>query len=149
MPLKKAVLEETKAAMKSGDKARLTVLRGFSAAIKQREIDERVTLSEAEQLSVLDKQIKQRKDSESQFREANREDLADKEAFEIKVLSAFLPKQLDESEVLAIVEKAIAEVAESGQTGMAAMGKVMALVKPQVQGKADMGMVSQLVKAKL
>lgn len=149
MPLKKAVLEETKAAMKSGDKARLTVLRGFSAAIKQREIDERVTLSEAEQLSVLDKQIKQRKDSESQFREANRDDLADKEAFEIKVLSAFLPKQLDESEMLAIVEKAITEVAESGQTGMAAMGKVMALVKPQVQGKADMGKVSQLVKAKL
>ncbi len=129
MPLKKAVLEETKAAMKSGDKARLTVLRGFSAAIKQREIDERVTLSEAEQ--------------------ANRDDLADKEAFEIKVLSAFLPKQLDESEMLAIVEKAITEVAESGQTGMAAMGKVMALVKPQVQGKADMGKVSQLVKAKL
>ncbi len=149
MPLKKAVLEETKAAMKSGDKARLTVLRGFSAAIKQREIDERVTLSEAEQLSVLDKQIKQRKDSESQFREANRDDLADKEAFEIKVLSAFLPKQLDESEMLAIVERAIADVAESGQTGMAAMGKVMALVKPQVQGKADMGKVSRLVKAKL
>ncbi len=149
MPLKKAVLDETKNAMKSGDKAKLMVLRGFSAAIKQREIDEQISLSEAEQLSVLDKQIKQRKDSEKQFREANRDDLADKEAFEIAVLSEFLPKQLDESEILQIVEAAIAEVSETGQTGMAAMGKVMAIVKPKIQGKADMGAVSQLVKNKL
>lgn len=149
MPLKKAVLDETKSAMKSGDKARLTVLRGFSAAIKQREIDEQITLSEAEQLAVLDKQIKQRKDSETQFREASRDDLADKEAYEIGVLSAFLPKQLEETEILEIVEQAIAKVAEDGMTGMPAMGKVMALVKPQVQGKADIGLVSQLVKSKL
>lgn len=136
----------TKTAMKEKDKARLTVLRGFSAAIKQREVDERIELSDAEQLSVLDKQIKQRKDSESQFRDAGRDDLADKEAFEIGVLSEFLPQQLDEAEIAAIIEAAINEV---GESGMAAMGKVMALVKPQVQGKADMGHISQFVKSKL
>lgn len=139
-------MSATKAAMKDKDKARLTVLRGFSAAIKQREVDERVELDDAEQLAVLDKQIKQRKDSESQFRDANRDDLADKEAFEISVLREFLPKQLDEAEINAIIDTAVNEV---GETGMAAMGKVMALVKPQVQGKADMGKVSQLVKSKL
>lgn len=146
MSLKETIMTATKAAMKSGDKSRLVVLRGFSAAIKQREIDEQIELSDAEQLAVLDKQIKQRKDSESQFRDANREDLADKEAYEISVLSEFLPKQLDESEIVAIIDAAIAEV---GQTGMAAMGKIMGVVKPQVQGKADIGQVSQLVKSKL
>lgn len=136
----------TKAAMKDKDKARLVVLRGVSAAIKQREIDERIELDDNEQLAVLDKQIKQRKDAESQFRDANREDLADKEAYEIGVLSEFLPKQLDEAEIIAIIDAAMNEV---GESSMAAMGKVMALVKPQVQGKADMGNISQLVKAKL
>lgn len=136
----------TKVAMKAKDKPRLTVLRGVSAAIKQREVDERVELSDAEQLSVLDKQIKQRKDSESQFRDAGRDDLADKEAFEIGVLSEFLPQQLGEAEIAELIEAAINEV---GESGMAAMGKVMALLKPQVQGKADMGQVSQLVKSKL
>lgn len=146
MSLKATVMAATKIAMKEKNKARLTVLRGFSAAIKQREVDERIELSETEQLAVLDKQIKQRKDSESQFRDAGRADLADKEAFEIRVLSEFLPQQLDEAEITSIIEVAINEV---GESGMAAMGKVMALVKPQVQGKADMGQVSQLVKSKL
>ncbi len=139
-------MEATKAAMKEKDKARLIVLRSFSAAVKQREIDEQIELDEANQMAVLDKLIKQRKDSESQFRDANREDLADKEAYEISVLSAFLPKQLEESEINEIIDAAIASVDASG---MAAMGKVMAVVKPQVQGKADIGKVSQLVKSKL
>ncbi len=136
----------TKAAMKEKDKARLVVLRSFSAAVKQREIDERIELDESNQLAVLDKLIKQRKDSEAQFRDAQRTDLADKEAYEIAVLSEFLPKQLDEAEIVAIIDAAIDSV---GESGMAAMGKIMAVVKPQVQGKADMGHVSQLVKSKL
>lgn len=136
----------TKVAMKDKDKARLLVLRSFSAAVKQREIDEQITLDDAGQLAVLDKLIKQRKDSEQQFRQANRDDLADKEAAEIAVLSEFLPAQLSEAEIGDIVTAAIAEV---GESGMAAMGKVMAIVKPQVQGKADMGVVSQQVKARL
>ncbi|PIE42347.1 MAG: glutamyl-tRNA amidotransferase [Gammaproteobacteria bacterium] len=149
MSLRKQLLEQTKAAMRAKDKARLVVLRGFSAAIKQREIDERITLDESNVLAVLDKLIKQRKDSQRQFRDAGRIDLADKEAYEIEVLSAFLPKQLDETEILAIIDLVIAEVAETGQSGMSAMGKVMARVKPQVQGKADMRAVSQLVKSRL
>ncbi len=146
MSLKSDVLNATKIAMKKKDKARLTVLRSFSAAVKQREIDEQLSLDDAEQLAVLDKLIKQRKDSESQFRDAGREDLADKEAYELEVLCEFLPKQLDEQEIADIVDKAIAEV---DKVGMAAMGDVMAIVKPQVQGRADVGGVSQLVKSKL
>lgn len=146
MSLKAQVMAATKDAMKAKEKDRLTVLRGFSAAIKQREIDEQIELDDSEQLAVLDKQIKQRKDAESQFRDAGRDDLADKEANEIVILSVFLPKQLDEAEITAMIDAAIAEV---GETGMAAMGKIMGIVKPQVQGKADMGQVSQLVKSKL
>ncbi len=146
MSLKSEVMAATKVAMKAKDKARLVVLRGFSAAMKQREIDEQIELNDAEQLAVLDKLIKQRKDSEAQFRDAGRDDLADKEASEIEILSAFLPKPLSDDEVMAIIDSAIAEV--DGQ-GMAIMGKVMAIVKPQVQGKADVGKVSGLVKAKL
>lgn len=146
MSLKTAVMNATKTAMKAGEKDRLVVLRAFSAAVKQREIDEQIELSDSEQLSVLDKQIKQRKDAEKQFRDAGRDDLADKEAFEITVLAEFLPKQLDDSEIDTIISAAISEV---GESGMAAMGKVMAVVKPQVQGKADIGKISQLVKAKL
>lgn len=146
MSLKATIMAATKVAMKDKDKARLLVLRSFSAAVKQREIDEQITLDDAGQLAVLDKLIKQRKDSEQQFRQANRDDLADKEAAEIAVLSEFLPAQLSEAEIGDIVTAAIAEV---GESGMAAMGKVMAIVKPQVQGKADMGVVSQQVKARL
>lgn len=146
MSLKETLSAATKVAMKKRDKSRLTVLRSFSAAIKQREIDEQIELNDAEQLAVLDKLIKQRKDSQSQFRDAGRDDLADNEAAEIAILSEFLPQQLDDGEIAKIIEQAIEEV---GESGMSAMGKVMALVKPQVQGKADMGKVSQLVKSKL
>ncbi len=135
-----------KTAMKEKDKARLTVLRSYTAAIKQREIDEQITLDDSGQLAVLDKLIKQRKDSENQFRNANRADLADKEAYEIAVLSEFLPQPLSDDEIMAIIEDAITE---SGAENMSAMGRVMNLIKPKVQGRADMAIVSQLVKAKL
>lgn len=146
MSLKIKIMAATKTAMKAKAKNRLTVLRGFSAAIKQREIDEQIELDEIALLAVLDKQIKQRKESLKQFRAAGREDLADKEAEEISILSAFLPEPLKEDEVLAIIDKALADV---GETGLSAMGKVMGLVKPQVQGRADMGQVSRLIKSKL
>ncbi len=132
--------------MKEKDKARLTVLRSYTAAIKQREIDEQITLDDTGQLAVLDKLIKQRKDSESQFRDANRADLADKEAYEIAVLSEFLPQPLSDDEIMAIIEDAITE---SGAENISAMGRVMNLIKPRVQGRADMATISQLVKAKL
>ncbi|PIE44675.1 MAG: glutamyl-tRNA amidotransferase [Gammaproteobacteria bacterium] len=135
-----------KVAMKEKDKARLTVLRSYTAAIKQREIDEQITLDDTGQLAVLDKLIKQRKDSESQFRDANRADLADKEAYEIAVLSEFLPQPLSDDEIMAIIEDAITE---SGAENISAMGRVMNLIKPRVQGRADMATISQLVKAKL
>lgn len=117
-----------------------------NAAVKQREVDERIELNDAETLAVIDKMVKQRKDALQQFKDAGRDDLADKEAFEIDVIQAFLPKQLDEDELLALVTAAIAEV---GENGMQAMGKVMAILKPKVAGRADMGALSQLVKSKL
>lgn len=140
------MIDATKTAMKAKDKSRLTVLRSYNAAVKQREIDEQTILNDVEQLAVLDKLIKQRKDSESQFRAAGRDDLADKEQAEIAVLSEFLPKQLDEADIIPMIDAAIAEI---GESGMGAMGKVMAIIKPQVQGKADIGQVSQWVKSKL
>lgn len=146
MSLKNELMAAIKVAMKVKDKERLVVLRGFSAAIKQREIDEQIELDDAQQLAVLDKLIKQRKDSEIQFRDAGRDDLADKEADEINMLSVFLPKPLDEVQIMAIIEAAIAKTDGSG---MAIMGQVMAVVKPQVQGRADMAKVSQWVKEKL
>lgn len=146
MSLKNELMAAIKVAMKAKDKERLVVLRGFSAAIKQREIDEQIELDDAQQLAVLDKLIKQRKDSEIQFRDAGRDDLADKEADEINMLSVFLPKPLDEVQIMAIIEAAIAKTDGSG---MAIMGQVMAVVKPQVQGRADMAKVSQWVKEKL
>lgn len=146
MSLKTKLMVATKAAMKAKAKNRLTVLRGFSAAIKQREIDEQIELDEVALLAVLDKQIKQRKDSLKQFRDAGRDDLADKEAEEIDILSTFLPEPLQEGEVLAIIDKAMAEV---GESSLSAMGKIVGLVRPQVQGRADMGLVSRLIKSRL
>lgn len=146
MSLKTKLMVATKAAMKAKAKNRLTVLRGFSAAIKQREIDEQIELDEVALLAVLDKQIKQRKDSLKQFRDAGRDDLADKEAEEIDILSTFLPEPLQEDEVLAIIDKAMAEV---GESSLSAMGKIVGLVRPQVQGRADMGLVSRLIKSRL
>ena len=135
-----------KAAMKGGDKARLGVVRLILAAIKQREVDERIELDDSQVLAVLDKMIKQRRDSIQQYSDAGRDELAAQEAAEIEVIQDFMPAALSEDEVTAIVDAAIAE---TGAASMRDMGKVMGIVKPKVQGRADVGMVSQLVKQKL
>lgn len=132
--------------MKGGDKARLGVVRLMLAAIKQREVDERIELDDSQVLAVLDKMVKQRRDSIKQYGDAGRDDLVAQEASEIEIIQDFLPAGLSESEVAAIIEAAIAE---TGAESMRDMGKVMAIVKPQVQGRADVGMVSGLVKQKL
>jgi hypothetical protein len=146
MSLKARLTDDMKAAMKSGEKDRLGVIRLVNAAIKQREVDERIELDDAQVLAVLEKMLKQRKDSVTQYEAANREDLAAVERFEIGVIQAYLPAQLSAAEIEAIVTKA---VAESGAASPKDMGKVVALVKPQVAGRADMGQVSMLVKHKL
>ena len=135
-----------KAAMRAKDAARLSTIRLLLAAIKQREIDERIELDDAAVLGVIDKMIKQRRESITQFEKANRTDLADAEKAEIKVLSAYLPARMGDAELAQAVSAAIAE---SGASGVKDMGKVMALLKPRLAGKADMGKVSALVKTKL
>jgi len=135
-----------KAAMKSGEKARLGVIRLITAAIKQREVDERIELDDEQVLIVLDKMVKQRRDSIKQYTDAGREDLAAIEEAEVEIIQAYLPAALSEDEIAAIVEAAIAQ---TGASSMADMGKVMGIVKPQVQGRGDMGAVSGIVKQKL
>ena len=132
--------------MKSGDKARLGAVRLVLAAIKQREVDERIELDDSQVLAVLDKMVKQRRDSIKQYGDAGRDDLVAQEAAEVDIIQEFLPAALTEEEVAAIVDQAIAD---SGAESMRDMGKVMGLVKPQVQGRADVGKVSGLVKQKL
>lgn len=144
--LKARIQEDVKSAMRAGDKERLRVLRMAMAEVKQREVDSRERLDDAGVLSVLDKMIKQRRESEHQYREAARSDLAEREAYDIEVLQAYLPAPLDEAELDRLVEAAVAETeAES----MRDMGRVMAHLRPQVQGRADMGAVSARVKARL
>ncbi len=138
--------EEQKNAMKARDKLRLGTIRLALSAIKQREVDERITLSNDDIIAVLTKMVKQRRDSVSQYEAANRQDLADAEQAEITILEAFMPQPLTDEEVTALIENA---VTESEAMGMQDMGKVMALLKPQIQGRADMGKVSGLVRAKL
>jgi uncharacterized protein YqeY len=144
--LKQQITDAMKAAMKGGDKARLGVVRLMLAAIKQREVDERIELDDSQVLAVLDKMVKQRRDSMQQYGDAGRDDLATVEAAEIEVIQEFLPTALSETEISAIIEAAIAE---TGAESMRDMGKVMGIVKPQVQGRADVGQVSGLVKQKL
>ena len=132
--------------MRAKDSARLSAIRLLLAALKQREIDERIELTDADVLSAIDKMIKQRRESIAQFEKASRNDLAAGEKFEIDVLSAYLPQQMGEAEVAQAVAAA---VAESGASGIKDMGKVMAILKPRLAGRADMGAVSSLVKAKL
>ena len=146
MSLKTRLTDDMKTAMKAGEKDRLGVIRLVNAAIKQREVDERVELDDAQVLAVLEKMLKQRKDSVTQYEAAGREDLAAVERFEMGVIQAYLPAQLGTGEIEAIVAKA---VADSGASSPKDMGKVVALVKPQVAGRADMGQVSALVKQKL
>ena len=146
MSLKLRLTDDMKAAMKGGDKDSLGVIRLINAAIKQREVDERVELDDAAVLAVLEKMVKQRKDSVTQFEAAAREDLAAIERAEIVVIEAYLPAKLDEAAILAAIDDAIAR---SGATGPADMGKLMGVLKPALAGQADMGLVSKLVKQKL
>ncbi|MCE7627043.1 GatB/YqeY domain-containing protein [Vibrio fluvialis] len=146
MALIDTLKDEQKLAMKAKDKPRLGTIRLALSAIKQREVDEQITLSDDDILAVLTKMVKQRRDSVTQYEAANRQDLADAEKAEITVLEEFMPQPLSEEEVVALIGSAIAE---SEPAGMQDMGKVMALLKPQIQGRADMGKVSGLVRAKL
>lgn len=144
--LKQQITDAMKAAMKGGDKPRLAVIRLMLAAIKQREVDERIELDDSQVLAVLDKMVKQRRDSIKQYGDAGRDDLVAQEAAEVEIIQEFLPAALTDDEVAAIIDQAIAD---SGAESMRDMGKVMSLVKPQVQGRADVGKVSGLVKQKL
>jgi uncharacterized protein YqeY len=146
MSLKLRLTDDMKTAMKSGDKDRLGVIRLVNAAIKQREVDERIQLDDAQVLSVLEKMLKQRRDSVTQFEAAARNDLADKEKFEIGVIQHYMPQQMTAAEVDAAIASAIAE---SGAASAKDMGKVMSAVKPKVAGRTDMGKLSELIKAKL
>ena len=145
MSLKQQLVEDMKAAMKSGDKQTLGVVRLINAAIKQREVDERIELDDAAVIAAMEKMVKQRKDSVSQFDAAGREDLSAIERAEIVVIEKYLPAKLGEAEILAAIDAA---VAETGATGPADMGKLMGVLKPKLAGQADMGVVSALVKKK-
>ena len=133
-------------AMKSGEKEKLAVIRLINAALKQREVDERIEITDAIVLAVLEKMVKQRKDSISQFDAAGRDDLSSIEKYELGIIQAYLPEQMSEAEINVIIDEALAE---AGVSGPQAMGKVMPIIKAKVAGKADMGVVSQLLKAKL
>jgi uncharacterized protein YqeY len=144
--LKQRITTEMKAAMRAKDKERLSTIRMMLAELKRIEIDERIELDDTRVITVLDKMSKQRRDSISQFEEAARMDLASAERRELEVIKTFLPQPLTDEELVAIVKQA---AEESGAQSMQDMGKVMGLVKPQVQGRADMGNISKLVKAVL
>ncbi|UYB52838.1 GatB/YqeY domain-containing protein [Xanthomonas sp. AM6] len=146
MTLKQQLTDDMKAAMKSGDKHSLGVIRLINAAIKQKEVDERVEMDDAAVLAVMDKMVKQRKDSVSQYAAAGREDLAAVEREEIVVIERYLPAKLGEAEIVAAIQAAIAQ---TGASGAADMGKLMGVLKPTLAGKADMGLVSALVKQQL
>jgi uncharacterized protein YqeY len=146
MTLRADITEDMKAAMRAKDAQRLSAIRLLLAAIKQREVDERKEMADADVVAVIEKMIKQRRDSIEQYQKGGRQDLADNEQFEIGVLQGYMPKALSEAEVEAAVAAAIAA---SGAKAMPDMGKVMAVLKPQLAGRADMGKVSALVKAKL
>jgi uncharacterized protein YqeY len=146
MALREQLNEDIKAAMKARDSERLNALRLLSAAAKQREVDERITLDDAALIAIVEKEIKKRRESIAQYEKGQRQDLADKEKFEISVIEAYLPKQLSQAEVDAIVAEALAS---TGAKSTADMGKVMGVLKPKLAGKADMGKVSAMVKAKL
>ena len=135
-----------KAAMRARDSARLSAVRLLLAAMKQKEVDERIALTDADVLAIIDRMIKQRRESIAQYEKASRQDLADTEKFEIGVLSAYLPQQLSEAE---LGKEIAAAIAEAGASGARDMGKVMGVLKPRLAGRADMGKVSGLVKAKL
>jgi uncharacterized protein YqeY len=146
MSLKQQITDDMKAAMRAKETARLSAIRLLLSAIKQREVDERVELSDADIVAIIEKMNKQRRDSINQYEAAGRQDLADVEKAEMSVLAVYMPQQLDEAEILAAVLEAVASV---GATGPQDMGKVMACLKPKLAGLADMGRVSALIKAQL
>lgn len=146
MSLKQRLTDDMKTAMKSGEKDRLGVIRLVNAAIKQREVDERIVLDDAAVLAVLEKMVKQRRDSVTQYETAGREDLATVERYEIGVIQAYLPEKLGEAELIAAIDAAIAE---TGAAGPADIGKLMGVLKPKLAGQADMGQLSALVKKRL
>ena len=146
MSLKARITEDMKTAMRAKDSARLGAIRLLLAALKQREVDERIELDDRQVIEAIEKMLKQRRDSISQYEAANRQDLVDVEKFEVSVLQTYLPQALTEDEVNALLEKVIAETAASG---IKDMGKVMAAIKPLVVGRADMGKISGLIKARL
>jgi len=144
--LKTQITNDMKLAMKAKDKAALKALRMILGAIKQREVDERIELNDTQAMAVIQKMVKQRKDSISQFKDAGRDDLVDVEEAELIIINNYMPKQLSESEVLVAVDKAIAA---TGASSMQDMGKLMGVLKTQLDGKADMGVVSGLIRSKL
>jgi len=144
--LKERITEDMKAAMRASDKERLSTIRMVQAAIKQREVDERITLDDSQVIAVLEKMVKQRKESVVQFEQGGRADLADKEKAEIALLQTYLPAQLSEAEVDALIKEAIAA---TGAASVKDMGKVMGMVKTKAAGRADMGAVSARIKAAL
>lgn len=144
--LKEHITSEMKSAMKSGDKVRLSAIRLITAALKQKEVDERIELTDVDVISILDKLAKQRRESIKQYQDADRQDLVEKEEVELGVIQSFLPKQLSAEEIESVVASAIST---TGANDIKAMGQVMAIVKPQLVGKADMSLVSKIVKDKL
>ena len=146
MSLKQQISEDMKTAMRAKDTARLGAIRLLLAALKQREVDERIELSDADVVAIIDKMLKQRRDSITQYEAAGRQELADVEKFEMGVLQAYMPQQLSEAEVEAAIAEAIAA---TGAAGPQDMGKVMGVIKPRLAGRADMGKVSGLIKALL
>jgi len=146
MSLKQQITEDMKAAMRARDTARLGAIRLLLAAMKQREVDGRAELSDADVVAIIEKMNKQRRDSISQYEAAGRQDLADVEKFELSVLAAYMPQQLEEAEIVAVINEAIAT---TGASGPQDMGKVMGVAKTKLAGRADMGKVSALIKAQL
>ena len=146
MSLKAQITEDMKSAMRAKDAARLGAIRLLQAAIKQREVDERIELDDTQVIEAIEKMLKQRRDSISQYEAANRQDLADAEKFEVSVLQTYLPQALTPEEIAGLLDKV---VADTGASGIKDMGKVMAAIKPLVVGRADMGSISGLIKSRL
>ncbi len=144
--LKERINADMKAAMRAKEKERLATIRLMLAAIKQKEVDERIELDDTQVLAVIDKMVKQRRDSIAQYRDAGREDLAEKEEFELGIIQEYMPAQLSDAEIDQLIDEAIAE---SGAEGMKDMGKIMGIIKPKAQGRADMGALSARVKGRL
>ena len=149
MTLKARITEDMKNAMRAKEATRLSTIRMLLAAMKQREVDERIELADADVVAIIDKMIKQRRESITQFDAGSRPDLAAAERAEIALLQGYMPQPLADAEIDALIASAVADAAQAGAVGMAAMGKVMAAIRPQLAGRADMSLVSAKVKSKL